>query len=180
MIKQDLIGKTFGQGKVTKFVGNKRRGNTSNRSCRVWELTCSCGNTYQAITEFLNNGDVSSCGCQKKLFQRHNKTKTTISRYLKHLRYDAKARKRQFNITIEQLNDLMTKQDNKCALSGLPVSFDDSSASLDRIDNSQDYFINNVQWVHRKINYMKNTLEQNDFIELCRFVSLKNTALFKS
>lgn len=45
------------------------------------------------------------------------------------------------------------------------------TASLDRIDSSKGYKIENIQWVHKDINQMKSALENNKFIELCELVS---------
>lgn len=42
--------------------------------------------------------------------------------------------------------------------------------SLDRIDNNKGYEEDNVQFLHKNINYMKWTHNQDDFIELCRKV----------
>jgi len=49
------------------------------------------------------------------------------------------------------------------------------TASLDRIDSSKGYIEGNVQWVHRKINMMKQSYTQEEFIELCQAVVRNNT-----
>lgn len=167
----NLLNQRFGKGVVIAFAGHRSKGLSSKRQVRLWKLLCDCGKEYVTYTELLRNGDCSSCGCQKIGFHRNSTTTTTLSRYLKHLKYDAKKRNKQFNLNKEQLENLLIKQNNKCALSGIPISFNDSSASLDRKNNDLDYFIENVQWVHRKVNYMKNTLEEKDFIRLCSLVS---------
>lgn len=91
----------------------------------------------------------------------------------------ALSKKIPFEITIEDAWNLFLKQDRKCALSGLDIYFPESykcpfTASLDRIDSSKNYTIDNLQWVHKTINLMKNTLSQERFIEMCRLVSLKS------
>jgi hypothetical protein len=48
------------------------------------------------------------------------------------------------------------------------------TASLDRIDSSKGYVEGNVQWVHKRINIMKNDLSDSEFIEWCRVVSKNN------
>ena len=64
----------------------------------------------------------------------------------------------------------------RCSLSGLPIrlptdTYDKAStASLDRIDSSKGYIPGNVQWVHKKINMMKNRLPDSEFIALCAAV----------
>lgn len=97
----------------------------------------------------------------------------------------------EFNITMEYLWNLFLKQDKKCALSGLELNLltynrrsktgksvhpDTSvvSASLDRIDSSKGYVEGNVQWVHKVVNIMKNTLSDNDFIYFCKKITENN------
>ena len=40
-------------------------------------------------------------------------------------------------------------------------------ASLDRIDNDGNYTIDNIQWVHKDVNFMKRTYNQEYFIDMC-------------
>ena len=46
----------------------------------------------------------------------------------------------------------------------------ESNASVDRIDSSKGYVIDNIQWVYRKINRMKNDVSDMDFVDLCTLV----------
>lgn len=46
--------------------------------------------------------------------------------------------------------------------------------SLDRIDSYKDYTIDNVQWVNQKINFMKQSLTDEDFIKTCKEVAKYN------
>lgn len=78
------------------------------------------------------------------------------------------------------------KQNGRCALTGTILkhhklnkkhhsTYDKSvTASLDRIDSSKGYIINNIQWVHKNINKMKNKLSNNEFIQMCQDVSEYN------
>lgn len=57
----------------------------------------------------------------------------------------------------------------------MPLSFGNSwnrkcTASLDRIDSAKGYVEGNVQWVHKRINLMKGTLSEKDFIAFCQMV----------
>ena len=47
------------------------------------------------------------------------------------------------------------------------------TASLDRIDSSLGYVKNNVQWVHKDINKMKQELNENYFKNLCKIIAKK-------
>jgi len=46
------------------------------------------------------------------------------------------------------------------------------TASLDRIDSTKNYTIDNIQWVHKDVNKMKMDFSQEYFIEMCRLVTL--------
>jgi len=42
-----------------------------------------------------------------------------------------------------------------------------NTASLDRIDSTKGYTIDNVQWVHTIVNRMKWNTDENEFIKWC-------------
>lgn len=103
--------------------------------------------------------------------------------FINRLKRGAVKRKHEFNLTIEYLWELLVVQDFKCALSGIPITLSTvrkelnatkSSASLDRIDSSKGYIIGNVQWLHVKINMMKQQLSQAEFVDLCSKVASFN------
>ena len=87
------------------------------------------------------------------------------------------ARGYQWNLTIEDVWDLYTKQEGVCALSGLPIGWSEkgltATASIDRIDSSEGYLLENVQLVHKDINFMKQQFDQDYFINLCKAVADK-------
>lgn len=93
------------------------------------------------------------------------------------------ARKRNidFNIDIETCYDIFIKQDKKCALSGVPIRFKllgehitTQTASLDRIDSNKPYTNDNIQWVHKIIQLMKNKLSTDEFLTWCQTVTENN------
>jgi hypothetical protein len=79
----------------------------------------------------------------------------------------------EFTITIEEIWDIYIAQDKVCALSGVPISFNDT-ASLDRIDNAVGYVRENIQIVHKDVNYMKYIYSQDYFIKMCNLVASKH------
>lgn len=95
------------------------------------------------------------------------------------LKDGAKRRNHKFDLTAEQLWNLYIKQNKRCALSGLTLYFAESrykdrqkqTASLDRIDSSKGYTIDNVQWVHKIINMMKQDYSNEYFIKMCTKVN---------
>jgi hypothetical protein len=82
-----------------------------------------------------------------------------------------KGRKKQGEVTIEDIYDLWVKQNKKCNLSGIQIDFikrkEGVSASIDRIDSSKEYVKDNIQLVHKDINLMKNHFNQDYFLDIC-------------
>lgn len=153
-----------------------------------WECLCECGNRYIASSSVLGAGKQKSCGCYKKrkgIKSTYWKGEGDISgSYYANLKSQAKFRKLEFNLTLKWMWNLFVEQNKKCALSGIDLMFNIGSyqsqthnkgtASLDRIDPSAGYIIGNVQWVHKDINFMKQELSQEKFIELCKKVTEHN------
>lgn len=74
-----------------------------------------------------------------------------------------------FEVTLQDLDDLMERQDFKCAYTNLPISADGYkkyTASLDRIDSSKGYTPDNVQFVYTPVNTMKHVLTDGDFLDI--------------
>jgi len=82
-----------------------------------------------------------------------------------------------WDLTPEQINELYEEQNEVCALSGLSIGWSkigwDHTASIDRINNNEGYFLENIQLVHKKINMMRGTLSVEEFTELCAAVANK-------
>lgn len=91
------------------------------------------------------------------------------------IKSNAKQKNRLVDVTIKDCWEIFLKQNRQCALSGIELvfsnKFNETTASLDRIDCSKDYIDGNVQWVHKTINLMKRTLSDEQFIEFCQQVS---------
>jgi hypothetical protein len=46
----------------------------------------------------------------------------------------------------------------------------ETTASLDRINSKKGYTKDNVQWVHKWINFMKQDLDEEEFITFCEAI----------
>ena len=95
------------------------------------------------------------------------------------IKIGAKRRDLEFNLTFEYIWDLYEKQEGKCAFSGIEIGFGrinlkEITASLDRINSELGYLKGNVQWVHKDINYMKQTMKDDYFIDLCKKIAKYN------
>lgn len=144
---------------------------------RKYLFICDCGNhTFQPLRKVIL-GKVTGCGCN----QSHYKGIGTLSgRYFSTIKHSAQKRKHVFNLVIDEIWCLYLEQAGKCALSGVDISLTKShtttrqTASLDRKDASKGYVIDNVQWVHKDINFMKQSLSNEEFIDWCKRVSKHN------
>ena len=91
----------------------------------------------------------------------------------------AENRSKTWNISIDDAAKIAEKQNWKCALSGINLifsgDFNKITASLDRINNLTGYEVNNIQWVHKKINMMRGELNVENFIFFCKEVSMYNS-----
>lgn len=173
--RKNLLGQKFSMLTVVKLIEH-----VEGMKGFRWECLCECGNTTLVSTYQLGIYHTQSCGCY-----RLSKMKTLSwkgfgeigkrawSQILRH----AKSRNIEVTVTIEDIWNLFLKQDRKCKLTGVKLHFPKSegfinvTASLDRIDSSKGYHIDNIQWVHREINRMKWDLPQEDFLKYCKLVS---------
>lgn len=98
--------------------------------------------------------------------------------YWKSVLSNARIRNIDVSVTQQDISEIYDKQKGKCALTGIPIrlspfSKDRSSndASLDRIDNSKGYSKENLRWIHKDVNLMKNHFSDDRFKEVCKLVT---------
>lgn len=180
----DLTGKKFGNLLVTGIHSRDR-----NNHIR-WGCLCDCGSDYDVLGTHLRRGNITHCGCNRP---RGNKYKNwrgcgeLSGNYWDNVKRSANGNKGRRNpvelsITIRYAWMLFLRQNKKCALSGISMKMAEvttnmksQTASIDRIDSGKGYIEGNVQWVHKDINKMKNTFNQEYFINMCERVGgMKN------
>lgn len=169
MIRRDLTKEKFGRLQPLKIDIDRT---TTGKI--FWICQCDCGKLKSAAMGNIVNGSVTSCGCyrRKKNWTGHG---DISGRYWADCIHGASARDLEFRITIEEAWNLFLQQNRRCAITGRELTFDpqtvrrkrNQTASLDRIDSSKGYTIDNVCWVDRKINYIKGNMHTDDFIKLC-------------
>lgn len=178
---KDLTNERYGFLVVIKF---HNRIIKNKRSVIIWECLCDCGKTHNVQSEYLLNGDVISCGCYVNnlainkcpniqiIDTNNNRNKyKSIHSYFGTIKSGAKKRNISITITAKDIEQQLIKQNYLCALSNHPISLlIPCTASLDRINNDEGYHKNNIQWVHRSINYMKGTMTVKSFVEWCQMV----------
>lgn len=142
----------------------------------VLKCVCDCGNIVLSKPDRVLNNIKISCGCIRPTVK-NGKTASISSKF----RNRARRRNLEFTLTNKDLQELIEKQNFKCALTGeeLTTQFKHNcaeyNASLDRIDSSKGYIEGNVQWVTKDINFAKYKMSQEDFINLCKKVVDYNT-----
>lgn len=191
--KELYINKKFNKLTILNYTSPPKNTQDKLAKYHKWvSCKCDCGNTIVNRLSALKSGGVKSCGCLKYLKGEFSPFFTGCGeisgKFFSHIKRTANGgtnkRKRickKFEITVEFLWDLFLKQDRKCAITNIPINFNtnfgkfsDGSASLDRIDSNKGYTIDNVQWVHKIINMMKNKLSMNEFTEWCKLVAKNN------
>jgi tRNA(Leu) C34 or U34 (ribose-2'-O)-methylase TrmL len=176
-VKINRIGWKFNKLTCLEY---KPRINSKNKTITAYICKCDCGNTTYVDLVNLNSGRITSCGCS-----RYQGGYGEISKsYWYTIRWKANnERKIEWDIDIKQAWNLFEQQEGKCALSGIDLKFVQSygyttdkhlqTASLDRIDNTKGYLLDNIQWVHKDINILKNKFSLDEFLYWCDLINGK-------
>lgn len=145
------------------------------------KVQCECGNIEVKRKWPILVGKVNEClKCTEKIRgekRRRGGFQEVSGTIMGKIRRNAKIRNLEVLVSPEFLYDLYVKQNKYCALSGLLISLEKTNskhqctASLDRIDSSKDYTEDNVQWVHKDINFMKQDFNEEYFKFLCYAVN---------
>ena len=85
---------------------------------------------------------------------------------------------------IEEAWKIFLKQNKRCFYTNLKIThkkylrrinnkdmYSLGTASLDRKNSNLDYTKENIQWVHKDVNYMKMSLSEKYFIKLCKLIA---------
>ncbi len=160
------IGEIFGNWEVISEAKSNKSG--IRVLCR-----CKCENKTEAEISLvaLKHGNTKNCGCSITRNGKTHKVNRNIPYIMFYsMKHGAMKRNLEFNINQEQIWDLFLKQDKKCAISGLELIINRnvrnckySTASLDRIDSDRGYVIDNIQWVHKRINKLKSDFTEEEF-----------------
>jgi len=180
--KTYLIGKKFGTLEVVSF-------EKVSNFISFWRCSCSCGSEdCKKSLVVCNSGLVSDklknrtcrrgrAGKESKVWKGYGDISGNRWRSIKH---DAKRRNIKFELTIENAWNVFEKQNSLCALTGEEIYFGKESkdikhtASLDRINNKDFYHQDNIWWVHKDINNIKNKLSVEELLYWANLVTNKD------
>ncbi|KKM25250.1 hypothetical protein LCGC14_1596910 [marine sediment metagenome] len=94
----------------------------------------------------------------------------------------AKKKGLEFNITSKDVLEINKEQKGLCAYSGIALNWDFNSkgiakrrspidrASLDRIDSTKGYTVDNIQVLADLVNRMKHTLSYKELLKFCQLI----------
>ena len=173
--RNNLLGKKFNKWTVIDYSDYREK----SAKDIFWLCRCECGLEKPVKACYLKSGQSKQCvNCAHA--NQVIKGRLLPKKYWEHIERNAGKRDIEFKLTQRQVVNLLKKQNNKCALTGLPIEFSKTesdhnnrrtTASIDRIDQDKAYVITNIQIVHKVVNFMKHTLQQSEFIEMCKLVA---------
>lgn len=150
---------------------------------------CKCGKESMVDAYTLSAGKTKSCISCFNNTTKHGSNNNSWKGYQEipaswftRFRNYAKKKDNCFEINPEDIWKIFLKQGKVCALSGKSIDFvrrgsnghAEYLASIDRIDSSIGYTLDNIQLVHKDVNIMKNAFRQEHFIEMCKAVAKHN------
>lgn len=140
----------------------------------------SCGaNSSQNIEMIIKAGVVNHFkGGENKLVTEEQKLKSSMREFAKRVRN----RKKKFfeELDIEKLIEMWENQKGKCKITNVDLVLhhepnyktisNNYKASIDRIDSSKPYSIENIQFVSYSINNLKHTMTDDEVYEFLNIV----------
>ena len=112
---------------------------------------------------------------KKEYSDEYSLLKVLQNRYLA-ARDRAKKKLLPFDITKEYLKELWDKQNGKCAICGIPMTYEQcngrtpTNVSIDQINHKEGYIIGNIQLVCMAVNQMKSDLKMDDLYMFCEAI----------
>jgi hypothetical protein len=181
-LRENLTGMTF--SKLTVLDMYQIRTN-NNRWAWMCKCVCECGDTVDVLAASIKRGATRTCGKHQKYWANSGEKnkgytgyKSISGKLWSTIQRRAANREIAFDLTIEYAWSVFEEQKGKCALSGIDLFFGKNSedragttASIDRIDVNQGYVTGNIQWVHKKVNIMRNVYSIEEYIDICRKVA---------
>ena len=155
-------GDIFGKKMLVEYVGIRNY-------CRIWKWKClGCGKERGPATvgKIKSTFQCEECSKRRENNKRWKGFRDIPGVYFTQIKNGAVKRGLSFDITIEDMWNRFEEQNGRCALIGEVIGFgykSETTASLDRIDNSLGYSIDNIQWLHKKVNSMKSDLSMEEF-----------------
>ena len=127
-----------------------------NASSKTWDQKTACCRSCAS-------------GYNQKRYRAPNGGNNTLAAIYKQYKRDAPRRGLSFDLSLEDLQALLAKQNGCCAYSGRALTTEIGSQdklSIDRVDSSRPYIIGNVVLCTKRVNVMKGDMPVDQFIQL--------------
>jgi hypothetical protein len=170
----------------TKFKQKDDLGNLYCYNCKDYKDINLFDNNSQESNIFYRDGKDRRCkNCKNLQYKKRllNNNSTTFEQLLNKrflgLKDRAKRLKLEVNIDLDYLKQIWNKQEGKCALSQINMTYLSNKGriltnlSIDRIDSKKGYIKDNIQFVCISVNQMKSDLTLDELYFFCESI-LKN------
>lgn len=166
---------------------------TSKDCKRMFHVRCKCGKEEYKLAKNLKSGRCVSCkSCASKKTAALYPPPVTFKgigglskTHFNSICNGAKVRDIKFDISLEFLWNLFLKQKGKCAMSGVPLVLEAKirntnpdwsviTASVDRIDSTKPYTEDNVWWIHKRLNRLKNSFSMEELLYWSNLIAIKH------
>lgn len=170
------------------------RASSNRQGSATWLCRCICGREVVFSSDHLTRKKcpVKSCGCKvNRRGEDHPQWsgcgEISGDWWYSHVLRERKQSVRErvpVSVTLEEAWNLFLQQGRRCALSGVELQISPTgrynTASIDRIDSSLGYTLDNIQWVHKDVNFMKRTYSVEYFLLMCQRIvghSVENSSM---
>lgn len=143
------------------------------------EVLCRCGNIRVMRNDAVKDKK-TSCGCAHKTSRQHLYTETRkywFSRCWASWRGGARTRGIEWNLTKPEVLKIWEKQQGLCYYTGVELEILPkyiTTASLDRIDSSKGYTIDNIVFTSKVFNRMKCNFSLEVLMFMCKGFVIKH------
>ena len=181
----NLVDYPYKKGdKVGNFIVNSDNYVYHHKRYQV-ELTCECGKiVYRRLNNILKLKNIWCSKCKGyNLYPERRKSSAWFTKGIHILWYNEITsnlhrgnRIIDCKINIEDLKTLYDDQKGICPYTGIYLNVLDllkkeSNASIDRTDSSKGYTMDNIKWVYKPLNIMKNRYSLEEFLFVCKKVT---------
>jgi hypothetical protein len=150
------------------------------------ELTCNCGKTsYKRLSQLLKDKNQYCSKCRgynnypKDRLLRSDIFENEIHKIwisITNQNLNRGSRILESTINTKDLQEQYLKQKGICCYTGISLNIlntlkKDSNASIDRRDSNLGYTPDNIQWVYKPLNIMKNSFSEKEFLFVCNQVT---------
>lgn len=173
-VKLQLAGMKLGNLTVIEY------SHTDSAYRTYWKCLCDCGKICIVRGSSMYSSTTKSCGCLTQKYKRRNENINTDKLGLRKLyasyRGNARAKKRKFDLTLDEFRDITSQNCTYCGSEPSTISCAESSYmkdkysmyrynGIDRVDSKRGYEKDNIVPCCKLCNLMKLNNNMDTFIE---------------